>query len=714
MTTLGGGGGSYAAGPSVAGTSTTDSTARHLFALSRRRPKQAWFDPRDSHPQHNLEEAQLPTLRDTDPLLAGFLVTTLLADKAGTMYNGMDAWSDHDIPSGSDWSALPGLDDAMDLLDPEPSAPVEPVVRTSPHGRNKRTRQESRLSSRLSQDNLRLASEEDFEGMGTFVMDSSLGDRAYGKAEVKSEDMDARPTSPVWSSSTPSSMSGDSESDDAGGGGTPDFMSMDASSLEAGFSDDLRDEGIAPGRDEHDPPATALAPPRQGGAARLAAASCKPCSASGSGDVGGNLVVGCEFDLRTKQWNQRSVEALPYGFNLGELPSGPFRSLSAKGRHSREERESERRAQEILRSSGWSIDQQTNFEDLECLVSALARWLDGASGLTKTNVAWCVGGSLDATLRGRDRGGRSHTLRFVLCERSDWTGDRKTTKIGNTCRWHAGGLNVTNCVVDGVFRPQMTLRKCTWMKCCYGRKHYGDPPNIAWCNTCEYQKKLSKKQGGHATTSASTGGSSTPNSGSRKLTTRPAEPCHDCLHRMLGITSSPTGHATRRQSSEKPCGSCTKLVERAERFVRCLTIAAAQHPVAAAAAGGLGAGGKPLIEPPKAKAVVLRQIASIDLQAHSRQVEPILLDALLHRYEAKDADTLWATSSAARSALSRLVLDDISVAHQIHQGLVAGSAQHLQPCSTATFLKALPMPQFLSCWQQAGASSVSVGAPAHR
>merc|ERR1711871_293399 len=177
------------------------------------------------------------------------------------------------------------------------------------------------------------------------------------------------------------------------------------------------------------------------------------------------------------------------------LPSRPFRSLSAKGRHSREERESERRAQEILRSSGWSIDRNTKFEDLECLVSALARWLDGASGMTKTPVAWCGGGSLDATLRGRDSGGRSHTLRFVLCERNDWTGDRKTTKIGNTCRWHAGCLNVTNCVVDGVFRPQIMLRKCTWMKCCYGRKHYGDPPNVAWCNTCEYQKKLSKKQG---------------------------------------------------------------------------------------------------------------------------------------------------------------------------------------------------------------------------
>lgn len=613
------------------------------------------------------------------------------------MYNGMDDAWDHDIPTGADWAALPGID-AMDLMEP-----AEPVVNTLPHP-HKRSRTEMLLSSKLDLQNEHTFSigtfdvdsissqvkheveDDDEEDEEAFDVDSSLRNL---KVSFGAEPKAARPTSPVWSSSTPSSMSGDSESDDQGGG-TPELagMSMDPAGIQAGFSEDLA------GDDEFDPPASALAPPRHGGAARLASTSCGPCSAGGT-EVGGNLVVGCEFDLRTKQWNQRSVKVLPYGFNLGALPNGPFRSLSAKGRHSREERESERRAQEILRSSGWSIDRNTKFEDLECLVSALARWLDGASGLNKTPVAWCVGGSLDATLRGRDSGGRSHTLRFVLCERSDWTGDRKTTKIGNTCRWHAGGLNVTNCVVAGVFRSQIMLRKCTWMKCCYGRKHYGDPPNVAWCDTCEYQKKLSKKQEVAST------GSTTPNSApTHKPAVRPAEPCYNCLQRMLGMSTSPTGHATRRQSVEKPCGSCTKLIERAERFVRCLTVAATQlQPV----------GGKPIVEPPKAKAVVLRQIASINLQAHSRQVEPILLDALLHRYSARDADTLWATSAAARSALSRLVLDDISVAHQIHQGLLMGSAQQLQPCSTATFLRSLPMPQFLSCWQQAGANTVPAG-----
>ena len=330
-------------------------------------------------------------------------------------------------------------------------------------------------------------------------------------------------------------------------------------------------------------------------------------------------------------------------------------------------------------------------------MSALARWLDGASGLASTPVAWCVGGSLDATLRGRGAQGCAHLLRFVLCERSDWTGDRKTTKIGNTCRWHAGGLSVTKCNIDGVFREQMTLRKCTWMKCCYGRKHYGDPPSIAWCNTCEYQKKLVKKKT-EAASGASSGGASTP---SQQQNRKPAvEPCHGCLQRMLGMIPSATGHGTRRASSEKStCGSCQKLIERAERFVRCLSQVAAQHPSAVT--------GKPLVEPPKAKAVVLRQIAAIDIASHAKKVEPILLDALLHRYEATDIDTLWANSCAARSALSRLVLDDIGVAYQIHQGLCTGSANaQIGGCSTATFLKALPMPQFLGCWQQASAHNV--------
>ena len=34
------------------------------------------------------------------------------------------------------------------------------------------------------------------------------------------------------------------------------------------------------------------------------------------------------------------------------------------------------------------------------------------------------------------------------------------------------------------------LRKCMWLRCCYGKKPYGNPPAVPWCGSCEFQKKL--------------------------------------------------------------------------------------------------------------------------------------------------------------------------------------------------------------------------------
>ena len=42
------------------------------------------------------------------------------------------------------------------------------------------------------------------------------------------------------------------------------------------------------------------------------------------------------------------------------------------------------------------------------------------------------------------------------------------------------------------------------------------------------------------------------------------------------------------------------------------------------------------------------------------------------------------------------LLDDIGVAYQIHQGLQQQTTQQLQPCPTASFLTALPMPQLFT------------------
>ena len=602
-------------------------------------------------------------------------------------YNGLEnlSWDVEDaIPTGiDDWANLPALDEAGAQPGREWSAAG---------GGQKRRRPE----------------EEQFVGGGGG--EEAMGFAPEGMAAASAEPqvkVEQRPNSPVWSTSTPSSsMSGDSEYDE-GQIRTPDYMAVETAVLEADLRDELGGAALSPDRARQSR-SPVQAPPRQGGQAAFAnMPSRRPASSTPTSNTDGSLTIGCDFDLRSKQWRGHSVAALPgFALTLSALPTGPFRSLSAKGRHSREERESERRAQEILRTPGWSIDERTNFEDLECLISALVRWLECATGLISTPLAWCVGGSLDATLRGRDGGGRSHLLRFALCERRDWTGDRKTTKIGNTCRWHAGGLKVHNCVVDGSMREEITLRKCTWMKCCYGRKHYGEPPNIAWCNTCEYQKKLVKKKAEGGAAAAGGGRSVTP-TGRQQQPARVPEPCHGCLPRILGLDTE--AHGTRGAGSARTCGSCVKLIERADRFVRCLTVAASSQPGAAVAAGG-----RPLIEPPKAKAVVLRLIASVNLQAQARQVEPILVDALLHRYQATDVESLWATSAAARAALSRLVLDDIGVAYQIHQGLQQQTTQQLQPCPTASFLTALPMPQFLGMWQQAGNPALPGPAPGPR
>eukprot|EP01047_Picozoa_sp_COSAG01_P039295 COSAG01_NODE_3239_length_6369_cov_4.207018_3_plen_70_part_00 len=40
----------------------------------------------------------------------------------------------------------------------------------------------------------------------------------------------------------------------------------------------------------------------------------------------------------------------------------------------------------------------------------------------------------------------------------------------------------------------MTLKKCVWLRCCYGKKPYGNPPLIPWCSSCEFQRKLVSRQ----------------------------------------------------------------------------------------------------------------------------------------------------------------------------------------------------------------------------
>jgi hypothetical protein len=66
------------------------------------------------------------------------------------------------------------------------------------------------------------------------------------------------------------------------------------------------------------------------------------------------------------------------------------------------------------------------------ITTRFGRRLEGATDhpcSSDDDRAWCVGGSLDATLRGRDAGSRTHLLRFVRVRVVDQSIDIDTSAI---------------------------------------------------------------------------------------------------------------------------------------------------------------------------------------------------------------------------------------------------------------------------------------------
>ena len=104
------------------------------------------------------------------------------------------------------------------------------------------------------------------------------------------------------------------------------------------------------------------------------------------------------------------------------------------------------------------------------------------------------------------------------------------------------------------------------------------------------------------------------------------------------------------------------------------------------------------IEQLKIHQLVLQLLGKIDFREHGRAVEPVLLDALLFRYGSKSFDALWADSAAARAALTRIIMDDISIASSVHRGLVSAAAT-MPVCPASHLLNSLPISLFLTCWQ---------------
>jgi hypothetical protein len=167
-----------------------------------------------------------------------------------------------------------------------------------------------------------------------------------------------------------------------------------------------------------------------------------------------------------------------------------LKGVSVKGRSSHEEKEAwAKGAQLLLGEEPWLITDKTDFTEIEQMVVVLIKYLEHWTEMHSSHYEWCVGASLQATYDGRDSKGRTTSMFLRLCTKSDWTGNARG-KVGNTCKTCCDGINLTLATVRGIYRGSVTLKKCTWLKCCYGRRPFGGPPQVTWSARCEQQKKM--------------------------------------------------------------------------------------------------------------------------------------------------------------------------------------------------------------------------------
>jgi hypothetical protein len=399
--------------------------------------------------------------------------------------------------------------------------------------------------------------------------------------------------------------------------------------------------------------------------------------------------VAVEFDLRTKRWKHINSAAIPWREKPHTLTKDMVQSIPVKGRHSREEKDAERRAEEILRTPGWSVTRATALEDLEHLVVVLVKCLErcvrpGAA----SPMAWCVGGSLQATLDARGPDGTTSSVCFVLCNEGDWTGDKRS-KIGNTCKFHCGSMRASNIMVAGHLRAEVNLKKCTWLKCCYGKKHYGDPPLIPWCSQCEYQKKLLKRE--------SPSDSAHLARGKSKCGIPKARPCNDCLAQLQKLRA--TGADVR---SFMVCGSCNTLMGKLDSLAKELAVSNYAMADSPARSTGGAITKRQRKEVPEAFRSQLRDVmlvvfAELGIKAHAMQLDPIILDALQSKYGADTIGELWDAHEDARATMMRLVLRNIALGYHLYQAVQNGGANDLPP-NHAALLRTVSMPDFISSW----------------
>lgn len=397
--------------------------------------------------------------------------------------------------------------------------------------------------------------------------------------------------------------------------------------------------------------------------------------------------VAIEFNMHTKEWNHVQSSQVPWKDVPRTLTKDMLQNVPIKGRHSKEEKDAERRAEEILRTPGWMVTRDTPLEDLEHLIVVLCKCLERCVREEATAMTWCVGGSLQATLDARGPDGTTPIIRFLLCNKADWTGDKRS-KIGNTCKFHCGGIRVSQVFIGGKLCSNVNLKKCTWLKCCYGKKHYGDPPLIPWCSQCEYQKKLVKRTGAAAK-------APTPEAPILKSITTSniskVRPCNDCVAEI----------AKKRAAGEdvrqfRTCQSCTTLIGKLDRLSQDLV--STNYAMGGATAGNKKRQKKeiPAGFRTKVKDVMLVIFAELGLKAHAKMLDPILLDALESKYGAANADDLWDNHEEARGTLMRLVLRNVSMGYHLYQAIQVNGAQ--MDSKHAALIRTVNMPDFMTSW----------------
>ena len=397
--------------------------------------------------------------------------------------------------------------------------------------------------------------------------------------------------------------------------------------------------------------------------------------------------VAIEFNMHTKTWNHVNTARVPWVEPPRTLTKEMLQNVPIKGRHSKEEKDAERRAEEILRTPGWMVTRETPFEDLEHLIVVLAKCLERCVREEASDMTWCVGGSLQATLDARGPDGTTPILRFLLCNKEDWTGDKRS-KIGNTCKFHCGGIRVSDVMIGGQLQSDVNLKKCTWLKCCYGKKHYGDPPTIPWCSQCEYQKKLLKRKGKDTPTPE-------PQpvvKSMRNCNISKVRPCKECVAELVKRRAA--GVDVRQFQT---CDSCTKLIGKIDSLSQDLV--STNYSMGGVPSGNKKRQKKAIPEGfrTKLKDVMLVIFSELGLKSHAKMLDPILLDALESKFGATDVENLWDNHEEARGTLMRLVLRNVSMGFHLYQAIQTSGAAQMD-FNHAALLRTVNMPDFMASW----------------